>query len=360
VSALQILQVVLAATVAAGYYVVAIFVVPRIVLDEARPAFARAVRIGATVFFVGCGLTHTHILVHSFEGTAEPEVHEVLFHIGQVGGVWIFALAAVRVLDIRVVRRKTESEELREEVEALSRANADLEDFAHVVSHDLKEPLITIRGFTRLLERRHAEAIGDAPELAGIKQATERMGALLDGMLELSRVAGTGLRREPVDLGEVSEELRLVLAGRLEAVGAQLDVGTLPVVWGDRLQLTQLLQNLVANALKFRDPDRPSIVAVEARAGEQQVELRVRDNGMGIDPADAERLFGLFERVSPDAEGTGIGLAVCQKIAQRHGGSIRHEPTPGGGATFVVTLPQRVGTPDGAGRPAAEPVPTAG
>jgi hypothetical protein len=122
----QVLQVILAATVALGYFVVAGAVVPRLQLDERNPRFAKAVRLGAFVFFVGCGLTHVHILVHAIEDPVTVALHEVVFHVLQVGGVWVFALAALRVLDVRIERRKSPDELLQERIDELSEENADL------------------------------------------------------------------------------------------------------------------------------------------------------------------------------------------------------------------------------------------
>jgi signal transduction histidine kinase len=340
---LQAIQVILAATVAAGYFTVAAFVVPRLQLHGTR-GFARAVRVGATFFFVGCGLTHMHILVHAATKPAAISLHEIAFHVMQVGGVWVFALAALRVVDIRVERRKTAEERLQEQIDSLARSNADLEEFARVVSHDLREPLATINGFAGLLERRHGGDLrSDAGEMVRfIRESSDRMSRMLTGVLDYSRAAGTGLRRERVDLSEVLAEVTAALTGRIREADAVVTADPLPVLWGDRLQLARVLQNLLANAVKFRRTDRPPHVHVWAEEDDAGWTISVRDDGIGVDPDHAERIFRMFERAHPDGEGTGIGLAVCQKIVSRHGGRLWVEPTEGGGSVFRFSLPQRL------------------
>lgn len=345
--ALQLVQIFLAATVALGYFVVAGAVVPRLQLDERNPRFARAVRAGAFIFFVGCGLTHTHILIHAIENTAgSVEVHEVLFHAAQVGGVWVFALAALRVLDVKIERRKSPDELLQERVAELSRENADLEAFAHAVSHDLQEPLATIRGFADLLARQHADELGrdGTAKVEHIRSSTDRMQAMLVGVLAYSKAAGEGMQRHPVALDDLVDRTARELGERLGAAGARVETGELPMVFGDELQLGRVLQNLMVNAVKFRRPDRQPVIRVSARELEDgSVRVDVADNGVGIPETQRDHVFGMFARASAaDAtDGTGIGLAVCQKVVARHGGRIWVEGNADGGSTFSFTLPQR-------------------
>ena len=355
---LTAVQAVLAATVAAGYFVVAAFVVPRIHLEESTPRFSRAIRVGALVFFIGCGLTHTNLLVHHLDGTSKAEWHELAFHVMQVGGVWVFALAAMRILDVKIERRKTGEERLRERIDALARSNADLDEFAYVVSHDLQEPLRTMKGFAGVLAARGDDERDPIAREAieYIQESSERMSRMLDGVLEYSRAAGTGLDRSEVDLDEVLSATLEALRGRIGETGATVDAGPLPTVWGDRVQLGQLLQNLVGNALKFGREGVPPEVVVTAEEDATGYVVSVRDNGTGIDPEQAARVFRIFERAHDDREGTGIGLAVCQKIAGRHGGRLWHEPRADGapGSVFRFSLPQRVAEP-GRGGGAAPP-----
>lgn len=341
----EILIAITAAGVAAGYFTIAALIVPRIQLLEATPRFVRAFRIGGVAFFVGCGLTHTHIAYHAVADDRGFGAHELVFHLLQVFGVWVFIWAALRFLEVRVVRRKTqeelEAEGLRERVLSLSRSNEDLEQFAHVVAHDLQEPLRTISGFAELLERDLDGRLDEngRQSLHLIRDGTHRMGALLDGVLAYSRVASVGLERTPVDLDDLLREAQDTLRHTLEARGARVTSEPLGVVHGDRTQLGQLLQNLLANGIKFGAPDAPHVhVSAEEAGG--WLTICVRDDGAGIDERDRERVFGMFERGSTadGAGGTGIGLALCAKIVERHGGRIGHEPAPGGGTVFRVSL----------------------
>jgi signal transduction histidine kinase len=184
---------------------------------------------------------------------------------------------------------------------------------------------------------------------------------MLDGVLHYSRVAGAGLTREPVDMAQVARDVEGNLGRAIADSGATLEIGPLPRVEGDRVQLTQLLQNLVANALKFSG-DRPPRVEVSADEHPDGFSFTVRDHGIGVDPGDAERIFDMFVRaegVAGSQSGSGIGLAVCRRIVERHGGTIGVEPTPGGGSTFRFSLPPLLRHPPLGGAPAV-PVGAAG
>jgi signal transduction histidine kinase len=216
------------------------------------------------------------------------------------------------------------------------RMEAELRGFADIVAHDLREPVTGIAHLVTLLERR----AGDPPDRAVLdllRASTERARELIDGVLAYAR-AGE-LRAEPVALGTLMAEVEADLRARLEAAGATLDVGALPEVRGDARQLRRLLQNLVSNAVKFRGPQAPR-VAVSAREGPEGHVVTVADNGMGVDPQDAARIFGMFTRANRDQEGTGIGLAVCRRVVEAHGGRIWVEPAEGGGSAFRFTLPR--------------------
>ena len=340
---------VLAIGVALGYFAIASLILPRIQLDEQSPRFVAAFRIGGIAFFVGCGLTHMHIAVHAIADDEGAALHEVVFHLLQVFGVWVFVFVALRIVDVRVIRRRSaqeiEAERLEREVTELSRSNTDLERFAHVVSHDLQEPLRSVSGFADLLARRHDDRLGEEGQesLAFIRDGCERMSIMLEGILDYSRTAGAGLSREPVDLAAVAGDVQRDLDHAMSESGAELRIGPLPEVEGDPVQLRQLLQNLIANALKFSG-DRSPVVELDAEEDEHGWTLAVRDRGIGVDPSDAERIFEMFARVPGSSgpggrPGSGIGLAVCRRIVERHGGRIWIEPTPGGGSTFRFTLP---------------------
>ena len=353
---LTALTAVLALGVAAGYFAIALLILPRIQLRDATPRFAGLFRWGATAFFVGCGLTHTHIAVHAINGEQEASWHEVVFHLLQVFGVWTFVIVALRIIDVQVIRRKTPqevaAERLERQVADLSRSNADLERFAHVVSHDLQEPLRSVSGFADLLARRSAGRLDEQgrESLGYIRDGALRMGAMLDGILDYSRAAGAGLTRERVDMNAVVRDADADLARATAERQAVVSVGDLPEVEGDAIQLRQLVTNLLANGLKFSGAGPPHIevFAEETDAGWT---FAVQDDGIGIDPRDAERIFAMFARAQPDGDGaehaggTGIGLAVCRRIVERHGGEIWVDSAPGAGSTFFFTLPRTHATP---------------
>lgn len=225
---------------------------------------------------------------------------------------------------------------------------ADLQELVHVASHDLTEPLRMVTSYLGLLERRYGDQLdGTAHEFIGYAvDGAERMRALLDDLLRYSRTGGRTLELEPVDVGEV-------LAGELRSLGVMIEQaaasvvveGELPTVEGDLVQLGQVLQNLVSNAVKFHRPgERPSVVVSAQRdhAGQAWV-LQVADDGIGIAPRDQERIFGVFQRLHAREEyaGTGIGLALCRRIVERHGGRIDVVSAIGEGTAFRVVLPDR-------------------
>lgn len=216
------------------------------------------------------------------------------------------------------------------------RMEAELRGFADMVAHDLREPVTGIAHLVTLLARR-ADTPPDPAVLDLLRASTERARGLIDGVLAYAR-AGE-LHLEPVALETLMAEVAADLRPRLGEAGATLDVGALPEVRGDARQLRRLLQNLVANAVKFRGPDTPRI-AVSAREGAGQWVVTVADNGIGVPPDDHDRIFGMFARAHRDRDGTGIGLAVCRRVVEAHGGHIWVEPADGGGSAFRFTLPR--------------------
>jgi signal transduction histidine kinase len=216
------------------------------------------------------------------------------------------------------------------------RTEAELPSYADVVAHDLREPVTGIAHLVTLLERRGAEP--PSPEVLGLLRAsTERARELIDGALAYAR-AGE-LQREPVALGRLVDEVAADLAPALQAAGAVLDVGPLPEVEGDPRQLRRVVQNLVGNAVRFRgeSPPRVELSALEDAA---QWVVTVCDNGVGVEPEHAQRIFGMFARVERGGDGSGIGLAVCRRVVEAHGGRIWVEPAAGGGSAFRFTLPR--------------------
>jgi len=339
----EALTAVLAAGVAGGYFAIAALILPRIQLEETSPRFVRAFRYGGIAFFLGCGLTHTHIAYHALADDRDAEWHEIVFHLMQVFGVWLFVFVAWRMIDVRIIRRRSEEELLEQRVGELARSNADLEHFARVVSHDLQAPLRTVSGFAELVRRRYNDRLDAQGEeaLEQVVEGCERMSVLLDGVLEYSRAAGSGLQRGTVDTAAVVRDVVTHLSAWIEERDAEIDVGELPSVEGDEVQLAQVFQNLISNALKFTDGRRPR---VEVRAVQEDGRWRfdLRDNGIGIAPEDRERVFEMFERgtASGHYEGDGVGLAICRRIVERHGGELTVAPAPDGGSVFTFTLPR--------------------
>jgi signal transduction histidine kinase len=215
------------------------------------------------------------------------------------------------------------------------RMEAELRGFADVVAHDLREPLANMAILVTLLERRAGEP--PAPEVLGLlRAANDRARDLIDAVLVYARVGE--LQVEAVALTPLMDTVAADLRPALEESGASLVVGELPEVVGDPGQLRRVLQNLVGNALKFRGEAVPRIELSASRRRRDWV-VTVRDNGTGVDPDDAGRIFGMFARAGGDAEGMGIGLAICRRVVEAHGGRIWVEPAEGGGSAFRFTLP---------------------
>jgi two-component system sensor kinase FixL len=253
-------------------------------------------------------------------------------------------------------RKKAEREQAHYAAE-LERSNRELEQFAYVASHDLQEPLRKIRTFGDRLEMKCKPQLDEVGQdcIERMQSAAARMQHLIEGLLALSRVT-TKLREfAPVDLAKVAQEVVSDLEVRIEKVGGRVELGGLPTIQADAVQMRQLLQNLIGNALKFHREDEPPLVKVSGRfvqgrdqrgsgpqsAAEEQCRIVVEDNGIGFDEKHQERIFGVFQRLHPRDvyEGTGIGLAICRRIAELHGGSITARSAPDRGATFEVLLP---------------------
>ena len=225
----------------------------------------------------------------------------------------------------------------------LSRSNGELEQFASIASHDLQEPLRKIRTFTQQVTLEESERLSDKGRdyLERTNSAAERMQRLIEDLLKFSRVATHGRPFEPVDLAALTSEVLGDLEAQVKRTGALVSVGELPTISADPLQMRQLLQNLISNAIKFHREGASPEVEIEAEVIDRTVQLTVSDNGIGFEPKYGPRIFRVFERLHGRSEypGTGIGLALCRKIADRHGGSIFAESEPGVGSTFTVTLP---------------------
>jgi signal transduction histidine kinase len=253
-----------------------------------------------------------------------------------VTAVTAMSLAAV------VAEQRQAREVLERQTAELSRSNAELEQFAHVASHDLQEPLRTVTNFVQLLAARCRGRLGpEADEFVGyIVDGTARMAQLIEDLLDFSRAGRSERPPGPVDLRDCVRKALAGLEVSVRDAGGVVRHDGLPVVQGDASQLTQVLQNLIGNALKFRRADPPEVDVSAARRGAEWI-VSVRDNGIGIEPQYAERVFVIFQRLHHRDEypGTGIGLAICKRIVARHGGRIWVESEPGRGSTFRFTLP---------------------
>ncbi|WP_239470540.1 sensor histidine kinase [Archangium violaceum] len=245
----------------------------------------------------------------------------------------------------------TDISQLKRVQQRLEQSNRELESFASVASHDLQEPLRKIQTFGERLKTTTSATLG--PEgsdyLERMMNAATRMRRLIEDLLSFSRVGSKGNPFVQTDLGRIAREVLEDLETAVERSGATVTLGELPTLEADPLQLRQLLQNLLSNALKFRREDvAPAISArgtIHEASGE--LELVVEDNGIGFDEKYLDRIFEVFQRLHGRGkyEGTGIGLAICRKIAERHGGHIGARSSPGHGATFIVTLPLRQSNP---------------
>jgi signal transduction histidine kinase len=225
----------------------------------------------------------------------------------------------------------------------LSRSNAELEQFASIASHDLQEPLRKVQTFAAQLTATEHERLSEEGQdfLRRMSDAAGRMRSLIDDLLMFSRVSTKGRPFVPVELGEVVSQVLVDLELSIEESGAQVKIGRLPAVQADPVQMRQLLQNLIGNALKFRRDGVVPELDVSAELDDHVAELTVRDNGIGFDAQYSTRIFRAFERLNGARAfpGTGMGLALCRKIVERHHGTIDAEGEPGHGATFTVRLP---------------------
>jgi PAS domain S-box-containing protein len=240
-----------------------------------------------------------------------------------------------------VVAAFTDVTERREAVAALERSNAELAQFAYVASHDLSEPLRMVSSYLQLLRRRyHGQIDEDADEFIDFAvSGANRMRALIEDLLAYSR-AGRGEEPRPVDTGLVVADVLSSLAAAITDARAEVHVGPMPAVLGDRVAMAQLFQNLVANALKFRRGTGARVWVAAERDGSFW-RFTVADDGIGIEPRHRERVFRMFQRLHDrdSFDGTGIGLAICRKIVERQGGQIWTTDRDGGGTEFHFTLP---------------------
>ncbi len=286
----------------------------------------------------------------------EDEVIGVLdtesLRVGAYGQPELELLQAIANIAASRIASALADKDRRELLEQLAAKNAELESFIYTVSHDLKSPLITIRGFLGLLEKDISA--GDTErtqrDMERIRSATEKMGGLLNDLLALSRIGRMFNPATELRVGELAQEAVSQLAGRIRDRGIHVDVASdMPVGFGDRERILEALRHLIDNAIKFSRPEIPEdevepFIEIGQRDAPQDMVFFVRDNGIGLEPRHHERIFGLFEQLGQDTEGTGIGLALTKRIVETHQGRIWVESDGvGAGSTFVIALPRQAG-----------------
>jgi PAS domain S-box-containing protein len=247
------------------------------------------------------------------------------------------------VVMIRDVTAQAEAEQkIKIQAELLERSNTDLKQFAYIASHDLKEPLRNITGHLEMVKRRLGNDLDPKTmeHMAFVMDGAERMRALIDDLLLYSRVDSRPVKFAEVDMNDVAAKVLAELRLAISDSKAVVEVRPLPVLKADEAQMGELLQNLVSNAIKFHGPDPPR-VEIAATDDQKDWVLSVKDNGIGIDPKYADRIFQMFQRLVPKSyPGTGIGLAVCKRIVERHGGRIWVDSKVGQGSTFSFSIPK--------------------
>jgi signal transduction histidine kinase len=284
----------------------------------------------------GTGIIGSGNLDYSLDESSKDELGDLSRAFNRMTGNLKLVTASKADLEREVAERKRAEENL-------ARSNRELQQFAYVSSHDLQEPLRMISSFVQLLEKRYKGKLDqDADEFIGfVVEGTSRMQRMIQDLLTFSRVQSRGVEFAPVDTNEVFEKTVFSHQIMIKEAGAVVTKDDLPTVMGDETQLSQLFQNLIDNAIKFRRAEETPKVHISAQRKGNDWEFSVQDNGIGIDPQYFDRIFIIFQRLhSREAyEGTGIGLAVCMRIVERHGGRIWVESEPGRGSLFHFTLP---------------------
>jgi len=266
--------------------------------------------------------------------------------------VWVIGEAYPELGDSREVRGYigtiTDVTPLKLITEELKRSNDELDGFARIASHDLKEPMRKIQSFGSILEEDFSDALGEdgGAYLERVMNAAQRMQSLIDGLLVYSRVTTKAKPFVELNLNKVVLEVLSDLEVALKQSGGEVSTGDLPVILGDPLQIRQLMQNLIGNSLKYHRDDVPPVVNIDGQIINDMLEVTVSDNGIGFDEHHSDRIFGVFERLhgrSEKYEGTGVGLSICKKIVARHGGVIHAHGKSNEGAEFIFTLPLYIG-----------------
>jgi signal transduction histidine kinase len=289
--------------------------------------------LGVVLFSLGCLYIALFLIVYRGNKILEGQMNEI---------------------ESQVAARQLTEATLQQKMEQLARSNAELEQFAYVASHDLQEPLRKIEAFGDRLKTKCSKDLSDrgVEYIDRMQNAAGRMRTLIQDLLEFSRVASKSQPFGTVNLKEVVTGVLSDLETRIDETQSTIHVGELPILDADPLQMRQLFQNLIGNAIKFRQIEEPLKVEIKSKSlkiiennGQPKsmdvYQITIADNGIGFEQKYTDRIFRVFQRLHSrsDYDGTGIGLAVCTKIAERHGGSITAESILGQGATFIVTLP---------------------
>jgi signal transduction histidine kinase len=245
------------------------------------------------------------------------------------------------ILQQEMKERKELEDDLLRTNRELARSNEDLAGFGHMISHDLQEPLRTMILYSQLVKRRCAASLDEqgCEWLDLIESSGKRLTGMIHNLLEYAKAGkGDSIRLRPVALDSVMRSLERNLNDLVRETGAALDFGELPLVNGDEIQLSQVLQNLITNAIKYRKNDVAPRVRVTAGSTDTHWIINVSDNGTGVDASQRQRIFKAFVRGTTQSDGSGIGLAICRRIVERHGGEIWVESVPGEGSTFSFSL----------------------
>ncbi len=259
-------------------------------------------------------------------------------------------LVARRKLEAQLVEINTtlenkvqiRTQQLQDTNKELSRSNQELQDFAYVASHDLQEPLRKIQAFGDMLASEYQQEIGEGADyLERMQSAAARMSILISDLLSFSRVATKAKPFVQIDLNMILEDVTDDLYSRIQDTKGTISVANLPTILGDEVQMRQLFQNLLSNALKFHNPEIAPVITITVKKLKHHYAISVKDNGIGFDEKYTDKIFAVFQRLHGrnEYEGTGIGLAVCRKIVERHNGIIDVKSKPGNGAEFIIKLP---------------------
>lgn len=268
------------------------------------------------------------------------------------GLIWFLGLAFLLLVSFimkkKFIEREKTAAQLKTYASTLTKRNEELQSFTHHISHDLREPLVLIRGFSDRLRKKYADNLPEKglEYLQRIEHTSARMQELIDGLLLYSRASSTQEKFTAVNLAKEITEVLADLEIRLAKTGGKVEVAELPVIDADPLQIRQLMQNLISNSLKYHAPDRPPHVRIESTTitrddGVPYCRITVQDNGIGFEEVYAEEIFEIFRRLHDknQFEGAGVGLALCKKIVDRHGGIIKAQSKPEAGTTITVELP---------------------